>query len=223
MIKKILWVLTFFLIFGTVFSTVQKEIVAFENIPNMSERTGFPDGSWQRRLLPENFMPDERNDVAFGIFLFMVFGSLTVAWLMRKKVYGKKLGEYVKPLRFYLLTGFLTACSQYITLELSNLGFIPLQEFSTIIQATQLLWALIVVTAVYAIVKKGFKFRQVLFAGLLFDVSIMVTKVCIRYFFYAKTIFYVVDRMLYGTVLVMLVVVASGLGFIYLKVGMENI
>jgi len=182
------------------------------------------EGSWRRDILSENFMADERNDPLFVGFFALVIATLVGLAYSRKRVFRKTLIEYVKPIKYYLIAAFLVACSQYVLLEMNrSYGILTLGQFSLALRASQALWAMAVALAVVRVVQKEkFGFMQVLVVGLLFDAAIMVTKVSIRYFLYGRTIFYVADRLLYGTALIMLIVLLIW-GFFSLagKIGLE--
>ena len=222
MSKKALALLTLILIFQAilVFSSPEKCYIGDEEVPcpdsNTINQGTNVDRDWQRDLLPENFMPDERNDPLFiSFFIIVLMGVIGLAFL-KIKIFNKTLAEYVKPIWGYLLGAFIVASSQYLILEIN--AFFTMSQFSLFLRISQGLWALLVGLGIAKLVtKENFNLKQILFAGLLFDIAIIMTKVSIRYFFYGRSIFYVVDRLLYGTILVMFVTLFVGGLLLFLK------
>jgi len=220
MSKKALALLTLILIFQAilVFSIPEKCYVGEEEVSCPDSNRINPetnlDTGWQRDLLPENFMPDERNDPLFISFFIIVLMSVIGLAFLKIKIFDKTLAEYVKPIWGYLSGAFIVALSQYLVLEMNLI----MSQFSLFLRISQGLWALLVGLGIAKLVtKENFNMKQILFAGLLFNIAIMMTKVSIRYFFYGRSIFYVVDRLLYGTILVMFITLFVGGLLLFLK------
>ncbi len=220
MSKKALALLALILIFQAilVFSSPEKCYIGEKEVPcpgsNTINQGTNVDRDWQRDLLPENFMPDERNDPLFISFFIIVLMSVIGLAFLKIKIFDKTLAEYVKPIWGYLLGAFIVASSQYLVLEMNLI----MSQFSLLLRLSQGLWALLVGLGIAKLVtKENFNLKQILFAGLLFNIAIMMTKVSIRYFFYGRSIFYVVDRLLYGTILVMFVTLFVGGLLLFLK------
>lgn len=127
------------------------------------------------------------------------------------KIFGKTLKEYMWPIKYYILGSILIVISQYtIALPLSG-------EYPFIVNITQLLWALMVVFSIFKLTKKGFDIKNLLFTGVLYCFIIHGLKISIRFFFYGRTFWYLVEKFSYGSFLVMALTIASSFGFCYLK------
>src|SRR3989338_8927530 len=127
------------------------------------------------------------------------------------KIFGKSLKQYAEPVKYYILGSVLVVISQYaVALPLSD-------RYPFLLNLTQALWALLVALAVVKLVKKNFGMKHLLVAGILFSFAIHGLKVSIRYFFYGRDVNYVIDRFLYGSLLVFIIVIVLGALFLYLK------
>jgi len=167
---------------------------------------------WERRLLPEGLMKDVRNDMVFTSLLAGVIILVLILIVSKVKIFGKTLIEYVKPIWPYMLIALLAVVSQYLIV-------LPLNDkFPYLANITQALWALMVALSVIKQSKEeNFSLGNAFFLGVIYSVAIHGLKVTIRYLFYERTLFYVVDRFLYGSLLVMLIVVILGSLFVFLK------
>ena len=194
----------------------EKCFVGNKEVPCPDEEQALHKGQqtvfWERRLLPERFMKDERNDMVFVSVLFGVVILILVLVVLKVRVFGKTLAEYVKPIWFYILGAMLVALSQYLIV-------LPLADkLPYLMNVTQALWALMVALSVMKLSKEeNFNLGNAFFLGVIYSVAIHGLKVAIRYFFYEKTLFYVVDRFVYGSLLVMLIVAILGPLFLFLK------
>lgn len=166
--------------------------------------------SWQTDILPANFMKDFRNDSLFYSIFGLVLLIFIILLVSRLKILGKTLVEYIKPIWYYIVLSLATVAFQYLYL---------VENYSPqIARVSQAVWVLAVALSVYTLVKKhDFKFKQILFIGILYCFIIHGTKVSIRYFFYDSSIFYVLDRFIYGSLLVMVVAIILGALFRILK------
>ncbi len=128
------------------------------------------------------------------------------------KIFGKSPKQYMEPIKYYILGSVLVVISQYVIA-------IPLSDnYPFLLNLTQAVWALLIALAVVKLVKKyDFNMKNLLVIGILFSFIIHGLKVSIRYFFYERSIDYVIDRFLYGSFLVMVIVIFLGLLFLYLK------
>ena len=128
------------------------------------------------------------------------------------KIFGKTLKEYLWPIKYYILGSVLIVVSQYtIALPLSH-------QYPFLLNLTQGLWALMVVLSVIELVRKhDFGMKNLLVIVILYSLVIHGLKISIRYFFYNKPIWYLIDRFLYGSFLVIVIVIVIGLVFLYLK------
>jgi len=167
---------------------------------------------WERRFLPEGFMKDERSDMVFVSVLLGAIILILVLAVLKIRIFGKTLVEYVKPIWLYILGTILVVLSQYlIALSLND-------KLPYLVNVTQALWVLMVALSIIRLSKeKNFNLGNAFFLGVIYSVVIHGLKVSIRYLFYEKTLFYVVDRFVYGSLLVMLIVAILGPLFVFLK------
>lgn len=138
------------------------------------------------------------------------------------KLFGKTLKEYVWPIRYYILISILVAISQYyVAVPLSDRYGWPF-----LLNITQALWALMVAFSVIKLtVFYDFNFKNVLFLGGLYSVIIHGLKAFVfRVFLFPYSGFpagqihwHLLNRFLYGSFLVMIIVIILGLLFIKLK------
>ena len=147
-------------------------------------------------ILSSNFLPDSRNDLVF----FWLFSALIAIFFTlgftKAKVFGKTLAEYLVPIWPYILISILAVISQYT--------LVP--QFPFLLRPSQVLWELMVGLSAYKFYRQGnFTYANMFFLGIFFSFIIHGLKVTIRYLFYAKSLLYVADRFIYGTILVMLV------------------
>ncbi len=136
------------------------------------------------------------------------------------KLFGKTLKEYIWPIKWYILFSVLVVISQYYVA-------VPLSEkFPFILNITQALWALMVALSVVKLtVFYDFNFKNVLFLGVLYSFIIHGLKAFVfRVFLFpysdptvGQYILHLLDRFLYGSFLVMVIVIILGLLFIKLK------
>lgn len=166
--------------------------------------------SWQTDILPANFMKDFRNDSLFYSIFGLVLLIFIILLVSRLKILGKTLVEYIKPIWYYVIVSLVTVAFQYLYL---------VENYSPqLARISQAVWVLAVALSVYTLVKKhDFKFKQILFVGILYSLIIHGTKVSVRYFFYDSSIFYVLDRFIYGSLLVMVIAIILGALFSILK------
>ncbi len=136
------------------------------------------------------------------------------------KVFGKTLSEYILPIKLYVLGAILVVISQYyIALPLSG-------QFPFILNLTQALWAIMVALSVIKLtVRHDFNFKNVIFLGVLYSIIIHGLKAFVfRVFLFPyqnipteQIPLHLLNRFLYGSFLVMVIVVILGLIFINLK------
>ena len=136
------------------------------------------------------------------------------------KIFGKTLKEYIWPIRYYIFGAILVVVSQYyVAIPLSD-------KFPFILNLTQALWALMVALSVVKLtVLYNFNFKNVLFLGVLYSVIIHGLKAFVfRVFLFpysdstiGQYILHLLNRFLYGSFLVMVIVIILGLLFIKLK------
>jgi hypothetical protein len=136
------------------------------------------------------------------------------------KIFGKTLKEYILPIKYYIIGAVLVVISQYyVAVPLSN-------RFPFILNLTQALWAIMVALSVVKLtLYYDFNFKNVLFLGVLYSVIIHGLKAFVfRVFLFPYSdptieqyILHILNRFLYGSFLVMVIVIILGLLFIKLK------
>ena len=138
------------------------------------------------------------------------------------KIFGKTLKEYILPIKYYIIGAILVVISQYyVAVPLSEAYGLPF-----ILNITQALWAVMVALSVIKLVLfHDFNFKNVLFLGVLYSIIIHGLKAFVfRVFLFpypdptiGQYILHLLNRFLYGSFLVMVIVVILGLIFIKLK------
>ena len=136
------------------------------------------------------------------------------------KIFGKTLKEYILPIWYYIVGAVLVVALQYyVALPLSD-------RFPFALNLTQALWALMVALSVVKLtVLYDFNFKNVLFLGILYSVIIHGLKAFVfRVFLFPYPGFSIgqihwnlFNRFLYGSFLVMVIVIILGFMFIKLK------
>ncbi|MDP3764613.1 MAG: hypothetical protein Q8Q95_03265 [bacterium] len=162
-------------------------------------------------ILPSNPSWDIRNDFVFiPIFLAIVLSFFILA-IFKIKVFGKTLGEYIKSIWYFIAIAIAAVLWQYLV-------GVTLEGNSLQLRISQWLWEAMVLASAYKLSKiSNFGYKNMFFLGVLYSLIIHGLKVAIRYFFYEKTLWYALDRFLYGSLLVMLIVVGLGFAFILLR------
>ena len=136
------------------------------------------------------------------------------------KIFGKTLKEYIWPIKYYILISVLVVVSQYYVA-------LPLSRYSPyILNLTQALWASMVALSVIKLtLYYNFNMKNVLFLGVLYSIIIHGLKAFVfRVFLFpysdptvGQYILHLVNRFLYGSFLVMVIVIILGIIFIKLK------
>jgi len=136
------------------------------------------------------------------------------------KIFGKTLKEYIWPIWYYVVGAVLVVPLQYYVA-------VPLADrFPFILNLTQALWALMVALSVVKLtVFYDFNFKNVLFLGFLYSFIIHGLKAFVfRVFLFpysdptvGQYVLHLLNRFLYGSFLVMIIVIILGLIFIKLK------
>ncbi len=129
------------------------------------------------------------------------------------ELFGKTLQEYILPIKFYVICSVLIVISQYaIALPLSD-------KYPFLLKLTQGIWMLMVaLSAIKLILKYGdFGMKNVIALGVMYSIIIHGLKVSIRYVFYGKDLPYMIDRLAYGSFLVMAVAIFVGAVFIWAR------
>ncbi|KKU03641.1 MAG: hypothetical protein UX06_C0037G0006 [Candidatus Giovannonibacteria bacterium GW2011_GWA2_45_21] len=143
-------------------------------------------------LLPSITALDKRDNLAFSIILFVIILSFLLLTTFKIKIFGKTLGEYLKPIWYFVIVSILTVLWQY-------LFGLKIDDNLMALRISQWLWEAMVLVSAYKISKlPGFSYGNMVFLGILYSLIIHGLKITIRYFFYDKTLLYVLDRFLYG-------------------------
>jgi hypothetical protein len=159
-------------------------------------------------LLPPNPALEVRHDFFFLATFFLVVVALAFWGLTKSKIFGLTLAGYLRPIWPWVLLALAVVFWQYVV-------GVTLAGDPPWLRVSQLIWELAVAASVYQMLKTSTATYGRLFVlGVLYSLLIHGLKVTIRYFFYAQTLWYVADRLLYGSLLVMLLTV--GLGFLLL-------
>ena len=139
------------------------------------------------------------------------------------KIFGKTLREYILPIKYYIIGAVLVVISQYYVA-------VPLSDrFPFILNLTQALWAIMVALSVIKLTLfYNFNFKNVLFLGVLYSFIIHGLKAFVfRVFLFpysgtsTEVLEKIIDKFLYGSFLVMVIVIILGLIFIKLKNNQE--
>lgn len=154
-------------------------------------------------LLPNNFIADTRNDTLFVSILSTIVILFVLLVAFRIKIFGKTLSEYLKPIWYYVVICLLVVAWQYL--------FGLKTESGWFLRISQWIWELAIALSVIQLVRKNnFNLGNIFFLAVLYALIIHGTKVSVRYFFYDKTLLYVLDRFIYGSFLVFIIVCIVG-------------
>lgn len=162
-------------------------------------------------LLPQISSLDKRSDpVFYAILLATMVIFLTLA-ILRVKIFSKTLREYIEPIWYLVLISLTAVIWQY-------LFGLRIEDNLMLLRISQWIWELCVAVSAYILVKKSdFGYGNVFFLGILYSLIIHGLKITVRYIFYEKTFLYLVDRFIYGSLLVMAMAFVLGSVFVYLK------
>ena len=171
--------------------------------PNRSLSGGQTSTGTKLDLLPSNFIADARNDTIFYCLFVAIILFFALLAIFKVKIFAKTLGEYLKPIWYYILICLTVVAWQYLFgIKADNRWFL---------QISQWIWELaIALSAIQLVRKNNFSWGNVFFLGILYSFIIHGAKVSIRYFFYDQTLLYVLDRFIFGSLLVVVIVNAIG-------------
>lgn len=162
-------------------------------------------------ILPSYKPLDKRGDLVFTLILLVVIWGLCLLSVFKVKIFGKTLGEYIKPIWYFILISILTVFWQY-------LFGLKIDNFRGAVMASQWLWEAMVALSAFKLSRvKNFSYGNMFFLGVFYSIIIHGLKVVIRYYFYNKTLLYALDRFIYGSFLVMVFAFILGSAFVYLK------
>jgi len=155
-------------------------------------------------LLPQISSLESRSDPIFFGILFVTIIFFSVLAVFKIKIFGKTLGEYIRPIWYLILISIAAVAWQYLFGLKIDDGLMSLK-------ISQLVWEFCIAVSAYKLIKTAnFGYGNLFFLGILYSLIIHSLKISIRYFFYAKTFLYLLDRFLYGSLLVMLIVFVGG-------------
>ena len=145
----------------------------------------------------------------------MLFRSIIIFFstmvIFKIKIFGKTLGEYVKPIWYFILISIAAVAWQYLFGLKIDDNFMSLK-------ISQWVWEACVAISAYKLIKESnFGYGNLFSLGVLYSLIIHGLKVTIRYFFYDKTFLYLADRFLYGSLLVMAIVFIGGSLFLFFR------
>lgn len=162
-------------------------------------------------LLPPIPSLEKRGDTVFFTLLFVVVLGFAALALFKIKILGKTLGEYLRPIWYFILISIAAVVWQY-------LFGLKIDDNFMSIRISQLIWEGCIAVSAYKLIKTAnFGYGNLFFLGILYSLIIHGLKVTVRYLFYGKTFLYLIDRFLYGSLLVMVIVFIGGSMFVFFR------
>ena len=162
-------------------------------------------------LLPPIPSLEKRSDTVFFTLLLVVILGFAALAVFKIKIFGKTLGEYVKPIWYLILISIAAVAWQY-------LFGLKIDDNFLSIRISQWVWEICIAISAYKLIKgSNFGYRNLFFLGILYSLIIHGLKITVRYLYYGKTFLYLADRFLYGSLLVMTIVFIGGSMFIFFR------
>lgn len=162
-------------------------------------------------LLPQIPSLEKRSDPIFFTILLIIIIFFSVLAVFKIKIFGKTLAEYVKPIWYLILISLAAVAWQYLFGLKINDGLMSLK-------ISQLVWEICIAASAYKLIKTAnFGYGNLFFLTVLYSLIIHGLKVSVRYLFYAKTFMYLLDRFLYGSLLVVVIVFLGGSMFLFFR------
>ena len=162
-------------------------------------------------LLPQIPSLEKRSDPIFFVILLAIIIFFSILAIFRIKIFGKTLREYIRPIWYLILISIATVAWQYLFGLKINDNFLS-------IKISQWIWEICIAASAYKLIKfSNFSYGNLFFLGVLYSLIIHGLKVTVRYFFYGKTLLYLADRFLYGSLLVMAIVFIGGSMFLFFR------
>jgi len=162
-------------------------------------------------LLPQIPSLEKRSDPIFFSILLATIIFFSAMAIFKIKIFGKTLGEYVKPIWFLILVSIAAVAWQYLFGLKINDGLMSLK-------ISQLVWEICIALSAYKLIKTAnFGYGNLFFLAVLYSLIIHGLKASVRYLFYEKTFLYLADRFLYGSLLVMVIVFLGGSMFLFFR------
>jgi len=155
-------------------------------------------------LLPQISSLEKRGDPVFFVILLTIIIFFSALAIFRIKIFGKTLGEYVRPIWYLILISIAAVAWQY-------LFGLKIDDNFMSIRISQWVWEICIAVSAYKLIKTAnFGYGNLFFLGVLYSLIIHGLKITVRYLFYGKTFLYLADRFLYGSLLVMVIVFIGG-------------
>ena len=162
-------------------------------------------------LLPLIPSLEKRSDTVFFTLLLIVILVFSALAAFKIKIFGRTLGEYVKPIWYFILVSIAAVAWQY-------LFGLKIDDGLLSIRISQWVWEICIAFSAYKLINNSnFGYGNLFFLGILYSLIIHGLKVTVRYTLYEKTFLYLADRFLYGSLLVMLIVFAGGSMLFYFR------
>ena len=162
-------------------------------------------------LLPQIASLDRRSDPIFFATLLAIIIFFSVLAIFRIKIFSKTLSEYTKPIWYLILISIAVVFWQYLFGLKIDENLLPLR-------ISQWVWEACIAISAYKLIKNSnFGYGNLFFLGILYSLIIHGLKITIRYLFYGKTFLYLIDRFLYGSLLVMAIVFIGGSLFVFFR------
>ena len=162
-------------------------------------------------LLPQISSLERRSDPVFFTILLVIIIFFSVLAVFKIKIFGKTLGEYIKPIWYLIFISIAAVVWQYLFGLKIDDGLMSLK-------ISQWVWEICIAVSAYKLIKiANFSYGNLFFLGVLYSLIIHGLKASARYLFYAKTFMYLLDRFLYGSLLVMIIVFLGGSMFLFFR------
>ena len=162
-------------------------------------------------VLPPISSLEFRNDpLFFALLLVTILGFTTLA-VFKIKIFGKTLAEYIRPIWYLIFISIAAVTWQY-------LFGLKIDDDLMSLKISQLVWEICIAFSAYKLIKTAnFGYGNLFFLAVLYSLIIHGLKASVRYLFYAKTFMYLLDRFLYGSLLVMIIAFLGGSMFLFFK------
>jgi len=162
-------------------------------------------------LMPQIPSLEKRSDPIFFIILLAVIIFFSTIAIFKIKIFGKTLAEYIRPIWYFILISIAMVAWQYLFGLKIDDGLMSLK-------ISQWVWEICVAVSAYKLIKTAdFGYGNLFFLAVLYSLIIHGLKASVRYLFYEKTFLYLIDRFLYGSLLVMVIVFIGGSMFLFFK------
>jgi len=162
-------------------------------------------------LLPQIPSLEKRSDALFFTLLLIVILGFAALALFKIKIFSKTLAEYIRPIWYFILISIAAVAWQY-------LFGLKIDDNFTSIKISQWIWEICIAASAYKLIKTAnFGYGNLFFLAVLYSFIIHGLKITVRYLFYEKTFLYLIDRFLYGSLLVTAIVFIGGSLFLFFR------